>query len=182
MRKSGYKNSIWNDDESYTNLGLLEGGIDPRLLPLIAQLQNVEAAKKQTPCIPLKHLVRMAEELPKDIGTLREVEYNVPKTIEVLHGLLRKYYSVKGVGVKTLLAFVAVLSDGAFPPIDKKNTKGLRKIGVISKEEEKGLNGENLKKIADIYVRKVLAQWRLKRSEGKCPREIDDMWAKAGRD
>lgn len=104
------------------------------MLPLIVQLQNVEAAKKQTPCIPLKCLVRMAEELPKDIGTL----------------------------------------------LDKKNAKGLRKIGVISKEEEKGLNGQNLKRIVHIYVRKVLPQWRLKRSEGMCPREIDDMWAKAG--
>jgi len=163
-----YRRSIWDDNPKYKTG---RKNLSPDLVSLIDTIQSVESAKKNTPPIPLKNLIEMAEQ-----------KNNLPEPSKITIDQFEKVldtFCCYGAGVKTTIAIVARLSDGKYPPIDKKNISGLCKKGVITTSDGTSLNGNSHGLIAKIYVEKVLPEWRRELEKGKLPKEIDGEWARA---
>lgn len=164
-----YKRSIWDKNREYET----ENKLDDKLIQkigVIQKIQRVEAAKKQAPPIPLKDLAKIAESSDK---------FSNIKTDDEFREKIEKLGKIYGCGVKTGIAIIAVISKGKYPPIDKKNLAGLCKKGVITKKEEKILNGKSYAKIASIYFDKILPEWKkdLPKNNND-PKLVDEKWAR----
>ena len=167
--KMPYRRSIWIFNEKYAPPPENAADVDFQLIGL---LQSIEAAKKRTPPIPIARLPELAEKLkcPPEQITL-----NAAGFADYLNNLL-----VYGVGIKTAVCMLAVVSGGAFAPMDDKLAEGLLKLGVITPDDAKALNGVNVQNFAAVYVGKVMPPWRNARSTDETPEEIDKRWAQAG--
>jgi hypothetical protein len=75
---------------------------------------------------------------------------------------------------------LAVVSKGAFAPMDQKLAAGLLKLGYIEDHGAEALNSANVEDFAAVYVGEVIPRWRDARSHGEEPRAIDDRWSRAG--
>ena len=162
-----YRKSIWEQNPEYRTEHK-ELNID--LIHIIDTIQSIEAAKKRTPPIPLKNLIKIAE-------ISKELQNHSDITAEEFKRRL-DMFGCYGAGIKTRIAIMSRLSEGKYPPIDEKNLRGLRNLGLISEKEEKTLNGKNREKIARVYVEKILPKWNEERAKGRKPENIDDEWAK----
>lgn len=164
-----FRRSIWDEEENSAYKTEYQK-IDPNLIPIIDRIQKVEAAKKQVPPIPLANLIkiaRLSENLPPS------TEITVDRFEELLNKL-RCY----GAGIKTIIAIIAKLSEGEYPPIDGNTLAGLHKKKIITYEELKSCNGRSRSKVAHIYVNKILPEWKKERDKGRLPKEIDEEWAR----
>lgn len=164
-----FRRRIWEQNQHYKTK---HTRINPDLIPIIDVIQSVEAAKKRTPPIPLSGLVKIAE-LSKTLPDPTKV--TVAQFKRLLDGL-----DCFGAGVKTIIAIIARVSEGKYPPIDEKIAAGLRMMGVITEREESSLNRNSLARIASIYVNKILPKWREELASGKSPKDIDEEWARVG--
>jgi hypothetical protein len=139
-------------------------------LKLIATLQGIEAAKKRTPPIPIAQL----SELSKQLRFRPSLKGLDASTFAAYLKELRVY----GCGIKTAVCMLAVISNGAFPPMDDKLAAGLRKHGWIEPHEAKALNGASVNKFSTAYIERVFPRWRAARSRGDKPSKIDARWAR----
>lgn len=166
-KKTEFRRSIWEQNQHYKTK---HSKINFDLIPIIDTIQSVEAAKKRTPPIPLNELVKIAE-ISKNLPPPSKI------TVKQFKELLNTF-DCYGAGIKTIIAIIARVSKGKYPPIDKKILAGLRRGDVITEEEETALNGNTRRKIASIYVEKVLPKWRRELAKGKLPKDIDEEWAR----
>jgi hypothetical protein len=165
-----FRRSIWELDQRYAISPDLVGKMD---LSLIARLQSIEAAKKRTPPAPLAQLAQIAERITKvpDLQTLTPLQF-----AEFLGRLL-----VYGIGIKTAICMLAVISKGAFPPMDEQVASGLLALGIVGPDEARMLNGTNVQRFSKVYVTRVLPAWTARRAEGISARDLDQQWAAAGK-
>ena len=164
-----YRRSIWEFNDEYAPSPKDAGDVD---LQLIATLQSIEAAKKRTPPIPIARLPELAEKLKSAPD---------PEMVDP-HGFAAylNEICVYGVGIKTAVCMLAVVSKGAFPPMDQKLAAGLHKLGHITESVAEALNSGKVEDFAAVYVGKIIPLWRDARSQGEEPRAIDDRWSGAG--
>lgn len=166
-----FRRSIWEQNQHYKTK---HTRINPDLIPIIDVIQSVEAAKKRTPPIPLNGLIKIAE-----------LSKSLPAPSKVTVGQFKRLLDdldCYGAGVKTIIAIIARVSEGEYPPIDEKIAAGLRMMGVITEREEVSLNRNSHAMIASIYVSKVLPKWREELAKRKSPKDIiDEEWARGGR-
>lgn len=164
-----FRRSIWEQSQRYRTKYL---GIDPDLIPVIDVIQSVEAAKKRTPPIPLNALIKIAE-----------LSKSLPDPSNVSVGQFKRLLDdldCYGAGVKTVIAVIARVSGGKYPPIDEKIAAGLHVMGIITEGEEASLNGSSHVRIAGVYVNKIVPKWREELASGKSPKQIDEEWARRG--
>ena len=81
-----------------------------------------------------------------------------------------------GADIKTAICILSVLREGQYPPLDWRIAKAARKKQVIDEKEEAALNGKNKRKIAEIYVEKLLPKWIAELDEVKDPKLLDNSW------
>ncbi len=169
--KSPYKKSIWDVDERYdiTDLSLTDHNAST-----VSMLMSVDAAKKNTPPIPIKGLLRLSE-LASDLPVAMDAHSKVIKTF------LKDAQKVHGAGMATILCMLSVTTNGEYAPMDKKFSAGLLKQKKITKADRKVLTGSSAKKIAEVYVNKVLPAWTESRVN-RTPKEADDYWGRVGID
>ena len=163
-KKSAYRRSIWNFDERYT---IDKPLLDAELLKRISLVQSVEAAKKQTPPIPIT-----------DILKLIEIADNLPEPSKITTDTFKDQLSKVecwGAGIKTVICVLAVLTNGSYPPLDKKIAKAARLKQLINTDEEKAINGISHKTIAKIYVEKILPKWT-EELESQSAQQVDEEW------
>jgi len=161
-----FRRTIWKYDERYR--------IDCLNLPsdqieAIARIQSIDAAKKRTPPIPVADAIKMfnlLEQVPKDC-ILNPKEF---------HQLVSKMDSW-GAGIKTTVCIIAVMTDGRYPPLDKKIVHGARIRGIITAEEEKVLNGANLRSISEVYINKLVPLWTRDVERIRDPERVDKEWS-----
>jgi hypothetical protein len=165
-----FRRSIWEFDERYQKLSTTLSEQD---LADIASLQSVEASKKRTPPAPLIGLLGIARalrSLPDEL--LTEARFLA---------LLREQLLPYGIGLKTATCMLAVFTDGKYPPMDDKISKGLFAMGVISESEHAALNSASESAFATPYIAKVLPEWLAARAHGALPKAIDHAWANCRR-
>ena len=136
-------------------------------------IQSIEAAKKRIPPIPFVQFPRLIDKLKShpNPSTLKPDEF-----ARYLEGIRTIY----GVGIKVAVCMLAVLSKGRFPPIDEKVVKGLVNLQLVTREDGRILNGQNVQAFSKVFVRQVHRHWRRALSDGKTPEEIDKEWTDAG--
>ena len=117
-----YRRSIWRHDPRYD--------VDPSALSAseiatICRLSSVDAAKKQVPAIPPNGLLAIAK-AARALPAVGRVSANQ------ICKFLESTVSIHGAGIPTVVCMLAVESDGAYPPMDRRVVAGLRKLGRIS--------------------------------------------------
>jgi hypothetical protein len=141
-------------------------------LRVIARLHSVEAAKKQIQLCPLNELTQIATVLRTRSHPDKVTSDQFAEFLAKLRGLGRR--------IPTAVCMLAVSSGGMFPPMDRKVALGLLKFGVIERSHKASLCGNSVRKFSDVYVNRVVPEWRLLRSAGLSPKDIDDEWTNAG--
>ena len=144
-----YRRSIWRHDERYD--------IDPSALSAsevatICRLSSVDAAKKQVPPVPPKGLLAIAK-AARALPAVGRVSANQ------IVNFLESTVSIHGAGIPTVVCMLAVESEGAYPPMDRRVVAGLRKLGRISQLDADKLESGEPADLADVYVRKVIPAW-----------------------
>jgi hypothetical protein len=165
-----FRRSIWTFDANYASVPKLATGID---LSLISRLQSIEAAKKRTPPVPVAKLAEVGARIAKRPSPKR---ITACQFAEFIRGL-----TVYGLGIKTATCMLAVMSRGAYAPMDEQVAAGLHSLRVITSDEQKALNGSNVLQFSEVYVGKVLPKWRSQVAKGIKPQELDAKWARAGK-
>lgn len=169
--KSPYKKSIWDQDLRYA---VADVKIGKRERQVIARLMSVDAAKKNTPPIPIQGLLTisvLARAMPKAaLATRTNVESYIANAS-----------AVHGAGIPTVICMLAVESNGDYPPMDEKFSAGLNKKGIISDSESRSLNGSSQKRFAKIYVEKVIPAW-MDSLKDRTAQEADNYWGRGGND
>ena len=120
-----YRRSIWRHDPRYD--------VDPSALSAsevatICRLSSVDAAKKQVPAIPPNGLLAIAK-AARALPAVGRVSANQ------ICKFLESTVSIHGAGIPTVVCMLAVESEGAYPPMDRRVVAGLRKLGHISKAD-----------------------------------------------
>ena len=130
-KKSPYKNSIWNLDDRYE---FDDKSIGEAEQQVIARLMMVDSAKKNTPPVPIKSLLKISAETKK-------LPVASKASSKKLAAYLENTLPLRGAGITTLICMLAVEKKGNYPPMDRKFALGLRKKNVISAAEETKLTG-----------------------------------------
>lgn len=165
---AAYRRSIWIRDEQYDLNDFQLSGQD---MSDIGLLQSIEAAKKRTPPAPISNLVAIAR-------TIRTLPRDKPLSEEEFSRLVQSI-STYGIGIKTAVCMLAVLSEGAFAPMDDKVSTGLLALKLVDESDQRALNGQSLSRFTTAYVQKVLPAWRSARQRGIPAQAIDEAWAKS---
>lgn len=169
--KSPYKRSIWDQDERYKVDSISFSENDKAT---VARLMSVDAAKKNTPPIPISGLLSistLAKAMPKsEVATMQHIE-----------GYISGAEKIHGAGIPTAICMLSVETVGDYPPIDKKFSAGLKQAGVITEEDKKSLVGSNKSKFAKVYVEKVIPEWK-KSLKGRTVQQADNYWGRGGKD
>jgi hypothetical protein len=171
--QSPYKDSIWDMDTRY-EIG--EVDFDEETKKLIGRLMSVDSAKKNTPPIPIRGLLKIHEEWNKisdeEVIDRTKVENFLTATKEI-----------RGAGFLSLVCILAVLSEGEYPPCDRKFSAGLLKKQKITEDEEHILlKTSSVAKFAEVYVDKVLPAWQESRENFLTPKEADEFWGSGGKE
>lgn len=164
-----YRRSIWRHDERYD--------VDPSALSAsevatICRLSSVDAAKKQVPAIPpngLLAIAKAARALPA-VGRVSAIQ---------ISKFLQDTVSIHGAGIPTVVCMLAVESEGAYPPMDRRVVAGLRKLGHIGQADADKLESGELLLFAEVYVRKVIPAW-IKARKSQSAEAVDHTWGSAG--
>jgi electron transfer flavoprotein alpha/beta subunit len=86
--------------------------------------------------------------------------------------------SIHGAGIPTVVCMLAVVSEGAYPPMDRRVAAGLRKLRRISKADAEKLESGEPAEFAEVYVRKVIPAW-IKERKSSSPEAVDHGWGSA---
>jgi hypothetical protein len=168
---SPYRRSIWKRPTEYdVNLSTLTEAE----LATIVRLAWVDAAKKNAPPIAAINLLTIS----KAANEMPSIESVEPRHIE---DYLRSGIKILGTGIAVLICMLAVETDGAYPPMDRKFASGLRERGKVSEAELECLKGRNVEKFAEVYASKAIPAWRESRNS-RTPEEADKYWGHGGRD
>ena len=162
-----YKRSIWNIDKRYS---IDKDSLSTDMLKKVGMVQSIESAKKRTPPIPFADIVKIintVENLPAPSNI------NVEEFITCL-----KSIDCWGADIKTSIFILSVLKNGLYPPLDWRIAKAARMKNIVDDREEKILNGKSKRKIAEIYVKKLLNGWERELQKVKDPKKLDNQWGK----
>lgn len=166
-----YRRSIWHHDRRYD---LQHQSLGVQEFETIARLSSVDAAKKRIPPIPPHQLLEISK-AAKAMPAAATV--NVSDVACFLKAGLKHH----GAGIPTLICILAVETQGAYPPMDRKFAAGLVAKQKVTPNERDALIGTHVKKFAEIYVQKVLPAWRESRKE-LSSEAADNYWGSAGAD
>ena len=123
-RSRPYRRSIWRHDERYdVDHSTLSAGE----IATICRLSSVDAAKKQVPPVAPKGLLAIAK-AARSLPPVGRVSAN--QIVKFLESTV----SIHGAGIPTVVCMLAVESEGAYPPMDRRVIAGLRKLGHIGQQ------------------------------------------------
>ena len=165
-----FRRSIWATNTHYSADTEI---VSPDRAADLVLLRQVEAAKKRTPPTPASALVCVASAF-RDLLSKDEPDH--PEHFKTALCLARTQY---GLGIRTAIAMLAVLSNGDFPPIDEQTSRGLEAMGIITAGQRTALLGNSIERFCEVYLGPVLRQWRIARQELRKPKDIDESWANA---
>jgi len=166
-KEQPYKRSIWDVDKRYS------GKVDQLSKTMqrkIGVVQSVESAKKQIPVIPVFDIIKM-------INAAENLPHPSKITVERFRKCLEEMDSW-GADIKTSICILSVLKNGQYPPLDWRIAKAARKKKIVSRKQEKTLNGRSKRKIAQIYVEQLLVGWREELKKVKSAKTLDDRWGR----
>lgn len=171
---SPYRNSIWEHDSRYD----VDISLSPSILGDIARLASVDAAKKNIPPVPpgsLQAIAAAARAMPAaTMATPTDIETYLAN--QLVH---------PGAGVPTLICMLAVISNGDYPPFDRKFALGMKEMKKITGTEHllvtkvKSIGKKQLSKLAEVYVKKIIPAWR-ESLENRTNKEADEYWGRSG--
>ena len=164
-----YRRSIWRHDDRYD--------IDPSSLSAsevatLCRLSSVDAAKKQVPPVPPKGLLAIAQAARLLPAVGRVSANQIAKFLE-------STVSIHGAGIPTVVCMLAVESEGAYPPMDRRVVAGLLQLRHITRAEADGLESGELVEFAHVYVTKVIPAW-IKARKSQSAAAVDHSWGAAG--
>lgn len=165
---SPYRSSIWKLDPRYT---FDRGAISEADYRIIERLALVDVAKKQVPPVPVLGLLAITRAI---CGMPPARDATISSVTQYLEATTCQF----GAGIPTSICMLAVMTDGAYAPVDRKFVAGMRAKKKISAAEEGQLNGKAIAQFATIYVEKVLPAWTAS-LEGRTPEEADNYWGSA---
>ena len=87
--------------------------------------------------------------------------------------------SIHGAGIPTVVCMLAVVSDGAYPPMDRRVVAGLRRLKYIGKSDADALESGEPAEFAEAYVAKVIPAW-IKERKTLSAEAVDHRWGSAG--
>ena len=168
---SPYKKSIWCQDSRYKVDDIEFNDEEKRVL---SRLMSVDAAKKNTPPVPIKGLLEISK-LAKSLPKANEIKND---EIETFISSAKKIY---GAGIPTIICMLSVETEGDYPPMDRKFCSGLLNKKIITEQEQKSLKGSSTKKIAKLYKEKVIPAW-FDSLKGRTSEQADNYWGRGGID
>jgi hypothetical protein len=166
-----YRRSIWKQDQRYQ---IDVDHVSTEALNKIGIVQSIEAAKKQTPPIPFRQILEI-------VSSIERLPDSAEITVADFEVALRKMDSW-GAGLKTLICILSVLTNGRYPPLDRKIAKAARLKGIINDIEERALNATRPKKVAEIYVTKLVPRWLFELQNAASAESLDNEWARLAED
>lgn len=128
--------------------------------------------KKQVPSIPPKGLLAIAQ-AARSLPPVDRV--SAMQVIQFLEGTL----SIDGAGIPSVVCMLAVVSDGAYPPMDRRVVAGLRTLGHIGQLDVDKLESGEPEEFGEVYVNKVIPAW-VKARKSKSAEDVDHAWGAAG--
>jgi hypothetical protein len=168
--ESPYRRSIWDQDERYKVDDISFSDVEKAT---IYRLMSVDAAKKNTPPIPLSGLLlisSLAKAMPKSEAAQSEDVESYLANVKEIHGA----------GIPTAICMLSVETAGDYPPIDEKFSAGMKASGVITEAEETSLRGTSKSKFAKIYVEKIIPAWK-NSLNNRTAQEADNYWGRGGK-
>jgi len=164
-----YRRSIWRHDERYD---IDHVALSASEVATICRLSSVDASKKQVPPIPPKGLLAIAKaaRLLPPVGRV---------SANQICKFLESTVSIHGAGIPTVVCMLAVESEGAYPPMDRRVVAGLRRLKRIGQADADKLESGDLAEFAQVYVRKVIPAW-IKARKSQSAEAVDHGWGAAG--
>jgi hypothetical protein len=164
-----YRRSIWGHDSRYD---VDYAALSAAQAATICRLSSVDAAKKQVPPIPPNGLLTIAK-AARELPAVGRVSANQIATF------LESTVSIHGAGIPTVVCMLAVESEGAYPPMDRRVIAGLLKLGHIRKVDAERLESGDPVEFAEAYVKKVIPAW-IKERKSLSAEAVDHRWGSAG--
>jgi hypothetical protein len=163
-----YRRSIWLRRAAYSLAGLTE-----HQLEIVARVHGVMAAKLRvlfpTPAACLA-LVEAIADVPNNPGMFSD------ETLEkAITAYLEKARALPGFNIKTAMCMLAVETEGAYAPADRRISTGLLNRRVVSEDDRDALESSSTSKFVRAYVGKIMPEWKRAR-QTRSARDVDDDW------
>jgi hypothetical protein len=162
---SPFRKIIWKTSGDYHFGGCTEDELDD-----IALVYSVFAAKLNIAFpsrITCKQLMTAIASLPPEPSAIDR-----RRLVLVFEQYLKQARSMPSVGMATAVCLLAVHSGGRYAPMDHKVASGMRKLGILTAEDEQALLAASPRRYAGVYVSKVLPAWHAE-VEGRGPQQAD---------
>ena len=164
-----YRRSIWRHDSRYD---VDHAALSASEVATICRLSSVDAAKKQVPPIPPKGLLAIAR-AARALPAVGRVSANQ------IQKFLEDTVSVHGAGIPTVVCMLAVVSEGCYPPMDRRVAAGLLRLKYIGKADADKLESGEPLEFAEVYVAKVIPAWTKER-KSLSAEAVDNRWGSLG--